>query len=214
MQCKNSSGLRILLDLCKGVAYKRRSMDSKTGFCGDGCSFETVDIDCSMAFRMVELTIRRIMGGLRERKGDEIVFAGLITSTDAASVMANSQHRPSKLYSSIPPHSLSRNSSASSQSLLPYLSSAPLLIQLKSLRQGPEEFSSQGSPQAVSTPCIFPVRNRVDVSHPATQTGTNPKNQPPERASSSELRTNNSSAVLSHRDRVCRQLLVKGIGEV
>ena len=64
-------------------------MASQTGRCGDGCSFERVDIDCSMAFRMVESTIRKIMGGFKERKGDEIVFAGLIDSDDGLSVLLN-----------------------------------------------------------------------------------------------------------------------------
>lgn len=107
------------------------------------------------------------MGGLKECKGDEIVFAGLIRATDAVSVMANSQHTSSKHYPSVPPHFLPRDPSTSSQSLLSCSSSAPLLIQLKSLRRGPEELSSQVSPQAVSTPFNFPVRNGDEVSHRA-----------------------------------------------
>lgn len=153
------------------------------------------------------------MGGLRERKGDDIVFAGLVTSTDEASVIANSQHRSSKLYSSIPPRSFSYCPSTSSQSLLSYSSSAPLLIQLESLHQGAEESPSRGPPQAASTPFVFSVRDRDGIAHSTNKKDINSKLQPSKRVSSPDLPADDASAVRSHCDRTWRELLVRATGE-
>jgi hypothetical protein len=186
---------------------------SKTGFCGDGCSFDTGDIDCSMAFRMVESTIRRIMGGLEGRKGDEIVFAGLITSNDAASVFANPQHRSSKFPSPIARQRPSHNSS-SPQTPLSCSSSAPLLAQLESIPWGLDDLSLRGSPQAVSTPFAPSGRTREDISQPANYADTSPTPRLPKRLSSPELQDVNPFAIPLNRDQFRRDFLVRAKGEL
>lgn len=190
-------------------------MASKTGFCGDGCSFDTVDIDCSMAFRMVESTIRRIMGGLKERKGNEVVFAGLIKSDDAVSVMVNSQHRSSKFLSSIPPQQAPpSNLFSSPQRPFSSSSSAPLLAQLRSIRRGLEELSLRGSPQAVSTPFPTPGKARKNTFHPEIYANTSPTPSPRRRLSSPEPLGIQAPAVLSPRDDISRDLRVRTKGEL
>jgi hypothetical protein len=189
-------------------------MASKTGFCGDGCSFDTGDIDCSMAFRMVESTIRRIMGGLEGRKGDEIVFAGLIKSNDAASVFANPQHRSSKFPSPIAHQHLSHNSSSSPQSPLSCSSSAPLLAQLESISWGLDDLSLRGSPQAVSTPFAPSGRTREDISQPANYADTSPTPRLPKRLSSPGLQDVNPFAIPLNRDQFRRDFRVRAKGEL
>ena len=118
-----------------------------------------------MAFRMVESTIRRIMGGLEERRGDEIVFAGLLKSGDAVSMVLNS-HNSSKFFSTIPPQSPSFAPSSPPQSPCSYSSSAPLLDQSSSAHQQLEGPSSQESPRAVSSRFAPPCVTRHNISLP------------------------------------------------
>ncbi|KAF7508158.1 hypothetical protein GJ744_009599 [Endocarpon pusillum] len=175
-------------------------MASQTGFCGDGCSIDTMDIDCSMAFRMVESTIKRIMSGLRERRENGTVFAGLI-KTDLA-VLA-SQHRCSKFLTSVAPHS---NSSSSSQIPYSYPSTASLLPQLRSILQGLEELSLQESPQAASTPFAAPSRTRAAISVLTGDAVTGPTHHPLTRLSYPEFPDTQASALSHHRNQARREL--------
>lgn len=161
-------------------------MASQAGFCGDGCSFDTVDIDCSMAFRMVESTIRRIMDGLEERKGDEIVFAGLIKTGDAVSMVLNSRNS-SRLLSSIPPQPQSFDPFTSPESPCSYSSSAPLLAQSSSVPQGLEDLSSRESPQGISSPFAPPWVARHRVSQPRNHPHTTAISHQHQQLTSSEL---------------------------
>lgn len=162
-------------------------MASQTGLCGDGCSFERVDIDCSMAFRMVESTIRRIMGGFKERKGDDVVFAGLINADDGVSVLLNSQHRPSKFLSSIPPHAFPRSRSSSPQNHFLYSSSTPLFAQPKSDSRELEEPSLPRSPRVTSTPFETSRRKGEESSHSAACATPSSTSQPPRGLPSTKL---------------------------
>jgi hypothetical protein len=204
--------------IVSGIPRKRyffgpETMASKTGFCGDGCSFDTGDIDCSMAFRMVESTIRRIMGGLEGRKGDEIVFAGLIKSNDTAPVFANPQNRSSKFPSPIA-HQQPSHKSSSPQSPLSCSSSAPLLAQLESIPWGLDDLSLRGSPQAVSTPFPPSGRTREDISPPASYADTSPTPRLLKRPSSPELQDANPFAIPLNRDQFRRDFRVRAKGEL
>jgi hypothetical protein len=141
-----------------------------------------------MAFRMVESTIRRIMSGLKERKGDEIVFAGLIKPEDALKVAVNSQHSSSKILPEIPLQHLQSNSPSASQGSFSYSSSVPLLPQLESILQGLEELSLQRPPEAVSTPFAPRGRTRRDISYLASCAETVPTTRQLRRLSSSDPR--------------------------
>jgi hypothetical protein len=149
-------------------------MESRTGFCGDGCSFDSVDIDCSMAFRMVEATMKRIMAGMQEGGRNDFVFAGLIKPDDAVSVVVNPQHRLAQSSSSIHPRTPSNISHWSRQSPSLYSSTAPLLGNSKRPLPDLEALSLEGSPQASSTPFSFPRRKEKIPSHFSTRQDTNP----------------------------------------
>ena len=189
-------------------------MASQSGFCGEGCSFETVDVDCSMAFRMVESTIRRIMGGLRDRTEDEVIFAGWIKSDRAVSAVADSQPSSSKFLSSIAPQPTFSNTSSAPQSPFVCSSSAPLLPQLQNILQGLEASSLRGSPPAVSTPPPSPGREKESVSCIAKYVGQGPTPQPLRRLSSLEVLVITASAVPSQGDQIRRDSLVRAKGEL
>ena len=206
------SKLNILVAvLCKTWPSWESTMASQTGFCGDGCSFDTVDIDCSMAFRMVESTIKRIMSGLRERRENEVVFAGLIKSDRAVSAVVHSQHRLSKFLSLVAPQS---NSSSSSQIPDSYPSTTPLLPQLRSILQGLEELSLQGFPQAASTPFAAPSRTREDISDLTSDVVAGPPPHRLTKLSSPELPDIQSSALFHHRNQARRELHGVAKGEL
>ncbi len=173
-------------------------MASQTGFCGDGCSFDTVDVDCSMAFRMVETTIRKIMSGLRERRENEAVFAGLDRLDHAVSGVVQSEHSFSKFLTSVAPQS---NSSSSSQISYSYPSSAPLLPQLRSILQGLEELSLQGSPQAISIQSAANSRTREGIADATVDAVTGPTTHPLTKLSSPELADTRASVLFFH----CKQ---------
>ena len=176
---------------------RSRDMASQTSLCGDGNSFERVDIDCSMAFRMVESTIRRIMREFKERKGDDIVFAGLINSDDGVSVLLNSQHRSSKFLSSIPAHVISRSRSSLPQNYFLYSSSTPLFAQPKSVSQELGRPSLPGSPQPASTP-FEPSRSKLEENpHSAAHARTSSTSQHPRGLRSTKLLCLTASAVPS-----------------
>jgi hypothetical protein len=188
-------------------------MARQTGFCGDGCSFDSVDIDCSMAFRMVESTIRRIMGGLMERRENEDGFAELIEPDHALSAMVDSQHqhRASKFRSSIPPHD---NPLSSPQTHFSYPSSAPLLPQLRSILQGLEDLSLQGSPQAASTPLAASGRTREGTFHLSNSADKSPTPPPTRKLSSPDLPQSIASAASYHPDQARPDVGFRAKGEL
>ena len=204
--------------LCRKCAFQhslfsiRRMMARQTGFCGDGCSFDSVDIDCSMAFRMVESTIRRIMGGLIERRENEDGFAGLVEPDHEVSAMVDSQHqhRPSKYLSSIPPHS---NLHCSPPTVFSYPSSAPLLPQIKSILQGLEDLTLQGSPKAVSTP-LAGGRTREGKFHLSTSASSSPTPPPTRKLSSTDLPQFIASAALYQSDQARPDIGFRAKGEL
>lgn len=198
--------------LCKDTtAFLESTMASQTGFCGDGCSFDTMEIDCSMAFRMVESTMKRIMSGLRERRENEAVFAGLIKSDLAVSAVVHSQHTFSKFLTSVAPHS---NSSSSSQIPYSYPSTAPLLPQLRSILQGLEELSLQESPQAASTPFAAASRTREAISDLTGDAVTGPTHYPLTKLSYPEFPDIQASALSHHHNQARRELYRKAKGEL
>jgi hypothetical protein len=187
-------------------------MARQTGFCGDGCSFDSVDMDCSMAFRMVESTIRRIMGGLIERRENEDGFAGLVEPDHAVSDLVDSQHqhRPSKYLSSIPPHS---NLHCSPPTLFPYPSSAPLLSQINSILQELEDLSLQASPQAASIP-LAGGRTREGTFRLSTSTCGSPTPPPTRKLSPTDLPQFIASAALYHSDQARPDIGFRAKGEL
>lgn len=186
-------------------------MASQTGFCGDGCSFDAVDIDCSMAFRMVESTIRRIMSGLRERRENDVVFAGLIKPDRAVSAVVQSEHRFSKFLTSVAPQS---NSSSTSQTPYSYSSSAPLLPQLGSILHGLEELSLRESPQASSIPFAAKTRTREGIADATVDAVTGLPTQPLTKLSSPELADIQASAASHHRNQARRDLRSEADGKL
>lgn len=170
-----------------------------------------MDIDCSMAFRMVESTIKRIMSGLRERRENEMAFAGLIKSDLAVSAVVHSQHRCSKFLTSVAPHS---NSSSSSQIPYSYPSTAPLLPQLRSILQGLEKLSLQESPQAASTPFAAPSRTGEAISDLTSDAVTGPTHHPLTTLSYPEFPDIQASALSHHRNQARREFHRKAKGEL
>ncbi len=185
-------------------------MASQTSLCGDSCSFDTVDIDCSMAFRMVESTIRRIMSGLRERRENEVVFAGLDRTDHAVSAVLHSQHRFSKFLTSVAPQS----NSSSSEISYSYPSSAPLLPHLRSILQGLEELSLQASPQATSIHCAATSRTREGIADATVDAVTGQKTQPVTKRSSPELADTQASVDFHHRNQARRELHSEANGKL
>lgn len=151
------------------------------------------------------------MGGLVERRENELVFADSIKSECAVSSMVDAQHRSSKFLSSIPPRS---NPFSSPPNPFSYPSSAPLLPQLRSILQGLEDLSLQGSPQAVSTPFAAPTRPRADTSHPTGDADANLTPPPIRKLSSGELPEFKASAATYHPDQDRPELGLRAKGEL
>jgi hypothetical protein len=168
-----------------------------------------------MAFRMVESTIRRIMGGLIERRENEDGFAGLVERGHEVSAMVDSQHqhhqhRPSNHLSSIPPHS---NLHCSPPTSFSYPSSAPLLAPIKSILQGLEDLSLQGSPKAASTP-LSGSRTRDGKFYLSTSTSSSSTHPPTKKLSSNDLPQFIASAALYHSDQARPDIGFRAKGEL
>lgn len=127
------------------------------------CSLEAVEIGSSMASCTVKST-RSIIGGIKQRRGNETVFLDLFKSDDVIPLVVYSQHRSSKILSSISPQALLNITSSFPQSPSSCSSSTPLLAQLKIVPQKLEESSLRGAPEAVTSPFVLLSRTGKSLS--------------------------------------------------
>lgn len=127
------------------------------------CSLEAVEIGSSMASCTVKST-RSIIGGIKQRRGNETVSLDLIKSDDVIPLVVHSQHRSSKILSSISPQGLLNITSSFPQSPSSCSSSTPLLAQLKIVRRKLEESSLRGAPEAVTSPFVLLSRTGKSLS--------------------------------------------------
>ena len=99
-------------------------MAVERSFCGEGCTFDAVGIDCSLAFRMVEMAIKRMMRGVGDDL-EEFVVARVVNPEEAALAGMNTKSCPTEFVPLTSPKSSS--TLPSTRPFYLHTSSLPLL---------------------------------------------------------------------------------------